>query len=91
MLITAVNIVVGLTIGVISHGLPIGEAFHTYTVLTAGDGLVSQIPALIISIAAGLLVSKGGIKGKTGTTAGRPARPLSQGLRHGRVPDGRWR
>ena len=70
LLITAVNIIVGLTIGITSHGLPIGEAFHTYTVLTAGEGLVSQIPALIISIAAGLLVSKGGIKGKTGSTLG---------------------
>ncbi|MGK6356700.1 flagellar biosynthesis protein FlhA [Sphingomonas sp. DT-207] len=70
LLITAVNIVVGLTIGVVSHGVPLGEAFHTYTVLTAGEGLVSQIPALIISIAAGLLVSKGGIKGKTGATLG---------------------
>jgi flagellar biosynthesis protein FlhA len=70
LLITAVNIVVGLTIGVVSHGVPIGEAFHTYTTLTAGEGLVSQVPALIISIAAGLLVSKGGIKGKTGATLG---------------------
>ncbi|UYY59689.1 flagellar biosynthesis protein FlhA [Sphingomonas sp. S2-65] len=70
LLITAVNIVVGLLVGVTSHGVPIGEAFHTYTVLTAGDGLVSQIPALIISIAAGLLVSKGGIAGKTGTALG---------------------
>ncbi|TGX54199.1 flagellar biosynthesis protein FlhA [Sphingomonas gei] len=70
LLITAVNIIVGLTIGITSHGLPIGEAFHTYTVLTVGEGLVSQIPALIISIAAGLLVSKGGIKGKTGSTLG---------------------
>jgi flagellar biosynthesis protein FlhA len=70
LLITAVNIIVGLTIGVFSHGVPIGEAFHTYTVLTVGEGLVSQIPALIISIAAGLLVSKGGIKGKTGATLG---------------------
>jgi flagellar biosynthesis protein FlhA len=70
LLITAVNILVGLTIGITSHGLPIGEAFHTYTVLTVGEGLVSQIPALIISIAAGLLVSKGGIKGKTGSTLG---------------------
>lgn len=70
LLITAVNILVGLTIGITSHGLPIGEAFHTYTVLTVGEGLVSQIPALIISIAAGLLVSKGGIKGKTGATLG---------------------
>ncbi|MES1973642.1 MAG: flagellar biosynthesis protein FlhA [Pseudomonadota bacterium] len=70
LLITAINIVVGLGIGVISHGVPIGEAFRTYTVLTAGDGLVSQIPALIVSIAAGLLVSKGGVRGKTGSALG---------------------
>lgn len=70
LLITAVNIIVGLIVGVTSHGVPIGEAFHTYTVLTAGDGLVSQIPALIISIAAGLLVSKGGVAGKTGAALG---------------------
>jgi flagellar biosynthesis protein FlhA len=70
LLITGVNIVVGLAVGVISHGVPVGEAFHTYTVLTAGDGLVSQIPALIISIAAGLLVSKGGVRGKAGDALG---------------------
>lgn len=66
LLITAINIVVGLIIGVIIHGVPFGEAFHTYTILTVGDGLVSQIPALIVSTAAGLLVSKGSVAGKTG-------------------------
>jgi flagellar biosynthesis protein FlhA len=66
LLITGVNIVVGLIVGVAIHGLPFGEAFTTYTILTAGDGLVSQVPALIVSIAAGLLVSKGGMSGKAG-------------------------
>lgn len=70
LLITGINIVVGLIIGVVIHGVPVGEAFHTYTILTVGDGLVSQIPALIVSTAAGLLVSKGGIAGKTGTALG---------------------
>ncbi|MBO9713499.1 flagellar biosynthesis protein FlhA [Sphingomonas sp.] len=70
LIITAVNIVVGLGLGVIEHGVPLAEAFRTYTVLTAGDGLVSQIPALIVSTAAGLLVSKGGVKGKTGSALG---------------------
>ncbi|WP_010545168.1 flagellar biosynthesis protein FlhA [Sphingomonas elodea] len=70
LLITAINIVVGLGIGVIEHGVPVAEAFRTYTVLTAGDGLVSQIPALIVSTAAGLLVSKGGVAGKTGAALG---------------------
>jgi flagellar biosynthesis protein FlhA len=59
-------VLVGLIIGVAIHGVPFGEAFHTYTILTVGDGLVSQIPALIVSTAAGLLVSKGGVTGKTG-------------------------
>jgi flagellar biosynthesis protein FlhA len=66
LLITGINVLVGLIIGVAIHGLPFSEAFHTYTILTVGDGLVSQIPALIVSTAAGLLVSKGGIAGKTG-------------------------
>ncbi|MBU3078674.1 flagellar biosynthesis protein FlhA [Sphingomonas quercus] len=66
LVITGINILVGLIIGVVIHGVPFGEAFHTYTVLTAGDGLVSQIPALIVSTAAGLLVTKGGVEGKTG-------------------------
>ncbi len=70
LLITAINVVVGLIMGVAVHGVPFAEAFHTYTLLTVGDGLVSQIPALIVSIAAGLLVSKGGVVGKTGAALG---------------------
>jgi flagellar biosynthesis protein FlhA len=65
LIITAINIVVGLIIGVAVHEVAFGEAFNTYTILTVGDGLVSQIPALIVSTAAGLIVSKGGIAGKT--------------------------
>lgn len=64
LLITAVNIVIGLIVGVGIHGIDIGTAFKTYTILTVGDGLVTQIPALIVSTAAGLLVSKGGVTGK---------------------------
>lgn len=71
LLITAINILVGLVIGVVSHGVPLAEAFQSYTILTVGDGLVSQIPALIVSIAAGLLVSKGGVAGKMGTAVGQ--------------------
>jgi flagellar biosynthesis protein FlhA len=71
LLITAINVVVGLIVGVAVHGVPFGEAFHSYTLLTVGDGLVSQIPALIVSTAAGLLVSKGGIAGKTGEALGQ--------------------
>ena len=63
LIITAINIIGGLIIGVVQHHLPIAEAASNYTVMTIGDGLVSQIPALIISIAAGFLVSKSGVEG----------------------------
>jgi len=63
LIITGINIVGGLLIGVIQHKMPIGDAANTYTVLTIGEGLVSQIPALIVSIAAGFLVSKAGVEG----------------------------
>jgi flagellar biosynthesis protein FlhA len=63
LIITGINIVGGLLIGVLQHKMPIGEAASTYTILTIGEGLVSQIPALIVSIAAGFLVSKAGVEG----------------------------
>jgi flagellar biosynthesis protein FlhA len=63
LLIVAINIVGGIIIGVVSHDMDFAAAGHTYTLLTVGDGLVTQIPALIISVAAGLLVTKAGIDG----------------------------
>ena len=63
LIITVINIVGGLTIGVFRHGMPVGDAFNTFTTLTVGDGLVSQIPALLVSTAAGIVVTKGGIEG----------------------------
>ncbi len=63
LVITAINVIGGILIGVIQHKIPIGEAASTYTIMTIGDGLVSQVPALIVSIAAGLLVSKAGVDG----------------------------
>ncbi len=62
ILITAINLVAGMIIGVAQHGMGFGEAADAYSRLTIGDGLVSQIPALIISVAAGMLVSKAGVK-----------------------------
>lgn len=61
--ITFINVIGGILIGVFQHGIPIGQAASTYTIMTIGDGLVSQIPALIISLAAGFLVSKAGVEG----------------------------
>ncbi|MEO0999101.1 MAG: FHIPEP family type III secretion protein, partial [Pseudomonadota bacterium] len=63
LLITLLNLLMGLAIGVLGHDMPLGEAAETYAILTVGDGLVSQIPAVIISIAAALLLSKGGASG----------------------------
>ena len=62
LIITAINIIGGMIIGMAQRDLPFGAAADTYTRLTVGDGLVTQIPALIVSTAAGLMVSKGGIK-----------------------------
>jgi flagellar biosynthesis protein FlhA len=58
IIITLINIGAGFVIGVLQKGMPMAEAAQTYTILTVGDGLVSQIPALIISTAAGLLVTR---------------------------------
>ena len=59
LIITAVNIVGGIAMGMMRQGLSINEALSTYTILTIGDGLVSQIPSLLISLSTGILVTKG--------------------------------
>ncbi len=63
LIITGVNVVGGMVIGITRHDLSAAEAADVFTKLSVGDGLVSQIPALIVSLAAGLLVSKGGTRG----------------------------
>ncbi len=63
ILITFINFIAGIIIGVLQRDLPFMDAINTYTVLTIGDGLVSQIPSLIVSISAGLLVTKSGSRG----------------------------
>ncbi len=63
LLITVINVVGGIIIGVAQNDMSFGDAANTYTLLTVGDGLVTQIPALIVSTAAGLLVSKAGVEG----------------------------
>jgi flagellar biosynthesis protein FlhA len=65
LVITAINVVGGIFIGVAQQGLSFNAATHTFTLLSVGDGLVSQIPALIVSTAAGMLVTKAGISGST--------------------------
>jgi flagellar biosynthesis protein FlhA len=63
LLVVMLNIIGGMVIGIVQQSLTFAEAAHTYTLLTVGDGLVTQVPALIVSTAAGLLVSKAGVVG----------------------------
>ena len=68
LIITAINIFGGIIIGVTHHGLSLARAADVFTKLSVGDGLVTQVPALIVSLAAGLLVSKGGTRGSAEQT-----------------------
>jgi flagellar biosynthesis protein FlhA len=65
LIITAINLIGGILIGALDRNMSLGDAAQAYTFLSVGDGLVSQIPALIVSVAAGLLVSKAGVSGST--------------------------
>jgi type III secretion protein V len=58
LIIVAVNLLGGMLIGVVQRGLPMGKAVQTYSILTIGDGLIAQIPALFISICAGIIVTR---------------------------------
>src|ERR1700728_4083034 len=63
LLVVLINVIGGMVIGIIQQNLSFADAAHAYTLLTVGDGLVTQVPALIVSTAAGLLVSKAGVAG----------------------------
>ncbi|MGH7042791.1 MAG: flagellar biosynthesis protein FlhA, partial [Acetobacteraceae bacterium] len=63
LIITSINIAGGLAIGMIQHGMSFADAADAFTKLTVGDGLVTQIPALLVSTAAGIVVTKGGMEG----------------------------
>ena len=80
LLITAINILGGLFIGVVQRGMPVSRALSEYTMLTVGDGLVSQIPALIISTAAGIMVTSSSGGGRVAASllrqVGREAKPM---------------
>jgi len=66
ILITIINVVGGLIIGVLQHGMPLAEAARTYTLLSVGDGLVTQIPALVISVASGIIVTRAAAESNIG-------------------------
>ena len=81
LIITAINIVGGLLIGLISHHMAFADAVATFTTLSAGDGLVAQIPSLLVSTAAGIVVTKGGVEGTADVALvhqlGRGPKPLA--------------
>jgi flagellar biosynthesis protein FlhA len=70
LVIIVVNIVGGLTVGVLQHGLDVGTALTTFTVLTVGDGLVNEISALLVSVATGVLVTRSGSEEGLGSDFG---------------------
>jgi flagellar biosynthesis protein FlhA len=63
LLITLINIIGGIIIGVVQQGVSLADAAHSYIILSVGDGLVTQIPAIIVSTSAGMMVSKAGVEG----------------------------
>jgi len=71
ILITAINIIAGFLIGVLQHDMDLGGALRTYTVLTIGDGLVTVIPALMISISGGLIVTRASSESRLSADVGR--------------------
>ncbi|MBA2903665.1 flagellar biosynthesis protein FlhA [Clostridium saccharobutylicum] len=82
IIITVINILGGIVIGVLQRGLSVGDAAGTYAILSVGDGLVSQVPALLISTASGILVTRSGSAdnfGKT-MTAQLTAFPIATGV-----------
>ncbi|GAA1442047.1 flagellar biosynthesis protein FlhA [Leifsonia poae] len=69
ILIIVINVVGGIAIGMIQRGMPIGDAINSYTLLTIGDGLVTQIPALLMAVSTGMIVTRSNAESDIGTTA----------------------
>ncbi|SDC85392.1 flagellar biosynthesis protein FlhA [Sanguibacter gelidistatuariae] len=71
IIITIINLVGGIAIGLLQRGMPISEAVETYSLLTIGDGLVTQIPALLLSVSTGLIVTRATAESDLGTSASK--------------------
>ena len=71
ILITLINIIGGFAIGILQKGMTMGEALQRFTLLSIGDGLVSQVPALITSTAAGILITRAAVEERPGPGLGR--------------------
>ncbi len=88
LIITFINLIGGTIMGMMSQGMDISTAIQHYGVLTIGDGLVSQIPSLLISLSTGILVTKGSVKKRRFGTTGKAALWYSQRYLYGRCnPD----
>ncbi len=85
VLITMINLIGGLIIGVAQNGMPFGDAINTFSTLTIGDGLVSQIPALLISIASGIIVTRANSTGDLGSDVVQQLSAQHQALRYGGI------
>lgn len=71
IVIIAINIIGGLSVGMLQHGMSWGEALHRYTLLTVGDGIVTQIPSLIIAVAAGIIITRAATDARLGQELGK--------------------
>ncbi|HUW78780.1 MAG TPA: flagellar biosynthesis protein FlhA [Candidatus Nanopelagicaceae bacterium] len=85
IVITVVNLVGGLLVGILQKHLSIGDAIHTYSLLTVGDGLVSQIPALMLSVATGLIVTRATASSDMGTDVFQQLSAQHRALRFGGI------
>ena len=73
IIIIVINIVGGIAIGMVQRGMAIGDALNTYTLLTIGDGLVTQIPALLMAVSTGMIVTRSNAESDMGTDGLHPA------------------
>lgn len=71
IVIVVINFVGGIVIGMVQHGMEVGEALETYSILTIGDGLVTQIPALLMAVSTGMIVTRENAEAEMGQAAGR--------------------
>jgi flagellar biosynthesis protein FlhA len=83
ILITVINLIGGLVVGVVQQGMPFGRAAETFSLLTVGDGLVSQIPALLISVASGIIVTRASGDTDLGSDVARQLSNQDRALRFG--------
>ena len=79
VIITGINLIGGIVVGVVQHHIAFGTATHTYSLLTVGDGLAAQIPALLISVATGILVTRSASEKDLGRIS--PTRSWARGRR----------